>query len=73
MANGTGSKQTAETAYIARLASVVANVQALTDLVKKHSDRQAASPANWGFAGDLAHVDEQLADLVAFLKSDAAL
>jgi hypothetical protein len=69
MANGTGSKRTAEKAYTERLASTVANLRAMTDLLKNHSDRQAAEPTSWGFVGDLAHVDEELSNLVAFLTS----
>ncbi len=71
MANGTGSNQTAETAYTARLASTVANLRTLADLLRNHSERQAVRPTDWGFAGDLAHVDDKVGELVEFLKTAA--
>jgi len=43
----------------------------LRDLKKKldqHKKEQAKEPLNWGYAGDLGHVQELLAEINTFLQ-----
>ena len=53
--------------YLKRLTATRANVAALTSLLDSHALDQADHPTDWGYAGDLHHVDEVLSDLVRFL------
>jgi hypothetical protein len=39
----------------------------------RHQKEQAAEPANWGFPGDLGHVSEELAYVLASLGDRSAV
>ena len=54
-------------AYLKRLTAVRANVATLTNLLDAHALDQGDHPTDWGYAGDLHHVDTVLSDLVQFL------
>jgi hypothetical protein len=51
---------TAQAAYSARFAGVASLLEKLDAGLVAHSDRQAADARNWGYAGDLGHVEELL-------------
>lgn len=55
--------------YEERVAEVEAKLEALKAKLKVHKEREATDPKNWGFNGDLAHVDQVLGELVSFLAS----
>ena len=40
----------------------------IDDALEKHASEMEAQPRNWGFAGDLGHVSEGLAEIVKFLS-----
>ena len=46
-------------------------VSELEQAVAMHAKKQKAAPDNWGHAGDMAHVAEQLQEVLTFLKGDA--
>lgn len=60
MARTTAPRETAQAAYSRRFAGVSELLLKLDEGLKAHSDRQAVDPRNWGFAGDLGHVEELL-------------
>lgn len=55
--------------YEERVAEVEAKLELLKTKLKTHKEREAADPKNWGFNGDLAHVDQVLGELVSFLAN----
>lgn len=55
------STQTAADAYKARQKSIRNRMALLQRRLEKHESEQARSPKNWGWAGDLARIDELLA------------
>ncbi len=54
--------------YTERADEVHTKLASIQALLAAHGGKQANDPDNWGFAGDLAHVAEQLAAVEAFLK-----
>jgi len=40
----------------------------LDKLAQAHRLQQALRPADWGYVGDLAHVEERLREVVGFLR-----
>ncbi len=40
----------------------------LGDLIVAHLSRQLQEPNDWGYVGDLAHVEERLKEVVGFLQ-----
>jgi hypothetical protein len=57
---------TALTAYQAHQAQIQALVQQLQAHLASHASKAAATPCDWGYAGDLGHVEIKLQELVAF-------
>lgn len=57
----------ANTAYKERYKSVLSNLDKLKKLMKKHSVKQAKSPMDWGYAGDIGYVDDELTELLNHL------
>jgi sugar phosphate isomerase/epimerase len=43
----------------------------LDRLAEAHGAQQAQRPADWGYVGDLAHVEERLKEVVGFLRPEA--
>jgi len=43
----------------------------LDQLAEAHRQQQARRPADWGYVGDLAHVEERLKEVVGFLRPEA--
>lgn len=57
----------ANDAYIARAAEVRHILHAIEAKLESHAMRQATDRRNWGYAGDLAHVESQLREVMNFL------
>ena len=66
--NETKRPTTAADAYRQRRQAVAALLDELRKKIDAHAQRATADPANWGFAGDLGHVEEVLRDLTAFMR-----
>lgn len=66
--NETKRPATAADEYRQRRQAVDALLEGLRDKLDAHAQRAAADPANWGYAGDLGHVEEVLRDLTAFMR-----
>lgn len=66
-------QQTAAEAYAARLGECNELVETLRYQLQVHAARQEADPKNWGFAGDLGYVIEQLSYVLASLGDRRAV
>jgi hypothetical protein len=66
--NETKRPAAAADAYRQRRHAVAALLEELRGKLDAHAQRAAAGPANWGYAGDLGHVEEVLRDLAAFMR-----
>lgn len=54
--------------YEERVAEVDTKLEAIKARLKVHKEREATDPKNWGFNGDLAHVDAVLGEILDFLS-----
>ena len=52
-------------------ADVLEKLDDLVDAVDVHGRRQDLRPSDWGFVGDLAHVDNLLGEILSFFRSGA--
>jgi len=59
---------TAANTYRQRRQTVDALLEELRGKLDAHAKRAEADPKNWGYAGDLGHVEEVLRDLAAFTR-----
>ena len=59
----------ASAAYEKRLQNVMILMGKIKQSIDTHIDAQSDYPSNWGFAGDLAHVEEELQEILEFLSS----
>lgn len=59
---------TAAETYRQRRETVDALLGELRSKLDAHAKRAAAAPQNWGYPGDLGHVEEVLRDLAAFMR-----
>jgi hypothetical protein len=59
----------AASAYSSRAEQVQTLLREISELIAQHQVKQQANSKNWGFAGDLAHVAEQLEQIKEFLAS----
>ena len=66
-------KETAAEAYAERFTECKDLLGRINKQLDVHQARQQASPKNWGFAGDLGHVIEQLAYVLASLGDRSAV
>lgn len=57
---------TAHTQYQAHQARIQSLTQQLQAKLASHSTKAAARPQDWGYAGDLGHVEARLQELVEF-------
>ena len=69
----TTKKQTAAETYAARAQECHQLIDSLKSRLEEHQGKQAADPRNWGFAGDLDYVIEQLAYVLAALGDRSAV
>lgn len=59
--------KTAHEVYTERKLAIETKLALLQQKLEVHHQREAASPKNWGFAGNLGHADQVLDELLAFL------
>lgn len=58
----------AQDVYQARLHAIRTMIKQLEGKLDAHEKQASARPTNWGFAGDLEHAEEKLAELVEFFR-----
>jgi len=64
--------QTAAQLYAARYAEAQDLLARISARLEEHKTRQAARSADWGYAGDLGRITEQLANVLAGLGDASA-
>ena len=67
------TKQTAAACYAERHTECQDLLERIAQQLARHQKEQAAEPANWGFPGDLGHVSEELAYVLASLGDRSAV
>jgi len=65
-ARTTKTTETAAQAYERNTRDINAMIEFLKMEMEKHAERQAAEPRNWGFAGDLAQIRQNLKETLVF-------
>jgi hypothetical protein len=65
--------QTAAALYAARHAEAQHLLERIAARLAEHKERQAAAPADWGWAGDLGRITEQLSYVLADLGDASAV
>ncbi len=68
-----GNTPAATVAYNARRAECAELLKQITKLLAQHAKEQADVAWDWGFPGDLGHVKEQLAHVLASLGDESAV
>jgi hypothetical protein len=58
----------AQAQYNAHQASIRRLLKQLEAKLDTHEKQASAHPKNWGFAGDVGHVEEKLSELVEFFR-----
>ena len=67
------TKQTAAACYAQRHAEFEDLLKRITRRLAQHQQDQTQEPANWGYAGDLGRVTEELACVLASLGDRSAV
>jgi hypothetical protein len=67
------TKQTAAACYAERHAEAQDLLKRIAGRLADHKKRQAAEPSDWGYAGDLGRITEQLAYVLADLGDRSAV
>ena len=67
------TKQSAAACYAERHAECQDLLKRIASRLEQHKKCQSQEPANWGYAGDLAHVTEELAYVLASLGDRSAV
>lgn len=67
------TKQTAAACYTQRYAECKDLLKRIACRLEQHKKEQAAEPADWGYAGDLGRVTEELAYVLASLGDRSAV
>jgi hypothetical protein len=67
------TKQSAAGCYAARYAEAQDLLKRIAGRLDDHQKRQAQEPADWGYAGDLGRITEQLAYVLADLGDPSAV
>jgi len=67
------TQQTAAHLYAVRYAEAQDLLKRIAARLAEHQKRQAATPADWGYAGDLGRITEQLAYVLADLGDPSAV
>jgi len=65
--------QTTVGCYAERYAEAQDLLKRIAARLAEHRQRQAAAPADWGYAGDLGRITEQLAYVLADLGDTSAV
>lgn len=60
--------RTAHEAYLENLVACKRKLDELHRALAAHKREEAADPRNWGYAGDLGHVNEKLGEVLDFLS-----
>lgn len=58
--------ETAAQAYTRKTREIYAMIEFLKSEMEVHAKRQAADPRNWGFAGDLGQIRQNLKETLVF-------
>ena len=61
----------ADEVYQEKHTAVLQQLAQLGDLMVIHHRQQLQEPNDWGYVGDLAHVEERLKEVVGFLRPEA--
>jgi hypothetical protein len=69
----TKAKQTATACYAERLTDCRDLLKRIAIRLDEHKMRQRLDSTNWGFAGDLGHVSQELAYVLAALGDRSAV
>ena len=69
----TTTRQTAAACYAERHAECQDLLRRITSRLDQHQQDQSKDPANWGYAGDLGRVSEELAYVLASLGDRSAV
>ena len=67
------TKQTAAACYAERHTESMDLLKRIASRLEQHKQDQAQEPANWGYAGDLGRVTEELAYILASLGDRSAV
>ena len=67
------TKQTAAACYAERFNECQDLLKRIAQQLARHQKEQAAEPADWGFPGDLGHINEELAYVLASLGDRSAV
>ena len=67
------TKQTAAACYAERHTECQDLLKRIASRLEQHKQDQAQAPANWGYAGDLGRVTEELAYVLASLGDRSAV
>ena len=67
------TKQTADACYAERHAECQDLLKRIASRLEQHKKDQAQEAANWGYAGDLGRVTEELAYILASLGDRSAV
>ena len=67
------TKQTAAACYAERRAECQDLLKRIASRLEQHQKDQTQEPANWGYAGDLGRVTEELAYVLASLGDRSAV
>lgn len=67
------TKQTAAACYAERHAECQDLLKRIASNLERHKKEQAVEPADWGYAGDLGRVTEELAYILASLGDRSAV
>ena len=71
--NAKTTKQTAAACYAERHTESMDLLKRIASRLEEHQKDQAQEPANWGYAGDLGRVTEELAYILASLGDRGAV
>lgn len=66
-------KQTAAACYVERQSECRDLLKRIAKRLDEHQQRQAMEPLDWGYPGDLGHITEQLAHVLACLGDRSAV
>ncbi len=67
------TKPTATARYTERHAESQDLLKRIAQQLARHRKEQADDPGNWGFPGDLGHINEELAQVLASLGDRSAV
>ena len=67
------TKQTAAACYAERHAECQDLLKRIASRLEQHKKDQEKEPANWGYAGDLDHISNELAYVLASLGDRSAV